>query len=135
MIELSPPEAALLVELRPALGEVRFEVEPFGSRAVHLRAVPGITVGKAPEDLFRACLQDLGQGHGAHAARDRMGRLAIATACHTAIRAGDPLDGQMMRGLLDDLARTCDLYPRFHSWPTMVRVSRSELERWFYRRM
>lgn len=135
VIELSPPEAALLAELRPALGEVGFEVEPFGPRAVRLLAVPVIAAGKAPEDLFRACLQDLGQGHGAHAARDRVERLAIATACHTAIRAGDLLDGQTMRALLDDLARARDPYSCFHGRPTMVRVRRSELERWFYRRM
>ncbi len=135
VVELSPPEAALLAELRPALGEVGFEVEPFGPRAVRLLAVPAIAAGRAPEELFRACLTDLGDARGPHAAQDRVERLAIATACHTAIRAGDPLDGQTMRALLDDLARTRDPYSCFHGRPTMVRVPGRELERWFYRRM
>jgi DNA mismatch repair protein MutL len=125
---------ALLRELGPELGAVGFEIEPFGPAAVRLAAVPAIATGRAPAELFRACLHDLAEHEGSHAGRSLEERLAIATACHTAVRAGDALDREMMVNLLEALARTTDPFSCFHGRPTMVRVPRSEMERWFYRR-
>ncbi len=134
VVELAPAEAALLADLEPALGSIGFEVEPFGPTAVRLTAVPAIATSRAPGELFRACLRDLASDPGPHAERDLQERLAIATACHTAVRAGDRLDGQMMTALLADLARARDPFSCFHGRPTMVRVRGRDLERWFYRK-
>ncbi len=134
VVELPPAETTLLGDLLPALGRLGFTVEPFGRATVRLTAVPAIAAGRAPGDLFRACLRDLAGDPGPHAGRDLEERLAIATACHTAVRAGDPLDVAMMTDLLDALARAEDPFSCFHGRPTMVRVRTSELERWFYRR-
>lgn len=133
-VELAPAEAALLGDLEPALRSLGFEVEPFGPGAVRLLAVPAIAAARAPGELFRACLRDLAANAGADAAHGRRERLAIATACHTAVRAGDRLNVEMMMGLLDDLARARDPFSCFHGRPTMVRVRGRDLERWFYRR-
>src|SRR5262249_40670415 len=102
--------------------------------AVRLVAVPAMATGRAPAELFRACLHDLAESTGRHAGRSLEERLAIATACHTAVRAGDALEPEMMANLLDALARTVDPFSCFHGRPTMVRLPKSELERWFYRR-
>jgi len=134
VVELTPAEAMLLADLEPALRSLGFEVEPFGPAAVRLVAVPAIATARAPGELFRACLRDFAAEPGAHAERDLREHLAIATACHTAVRAGDRLDGQMMAALLDDLARARDPFSCFHGRPTMVRVRGRDLERWFYRR-
>jgi DNA mismatch repair protein MutL len=135
VLDLTPGEVVLLRELEPALASLGFAVEPFGPATVRLVAVPAISARRAPGTLFRACLRDLSAPAGPHARRDLEERLAIATACHTAVRAGDRLDPQMMRDLLDALGRAEDPFSCFHGRPTMVRVRGSELERWFYRRM
>jgi DNA mismatch repair protein MutL len=134
VVELSLAERTLLGDLLPALGRLGFTIEPFGRATVRLSAVPAVAAARAPGDLFRACLRDLAGDPGPHAGRDLEERLAIATACHTAVRAGDPLDLAMMTGVLDALARAEDPFSCFHGRPTMVRVRSSELERWFYRR-
>lgn len=134
VVELTPAETTLLADLLPALGRLGFTVEPFGRATVRLTAVPAIAAARAPGDLFRACLRDLAGDPGPHAGGDLEERLAIATACHTAVRAGDSLDLAMMTDLLDALARAEDPFSCFHGRPTMVRVRASELERWFYRR-
>ncbi len=134
VVDLTSAEGALRAELDPALRSLGFEVEPFGPTAVRLTAVPAIATSRAPGELFRACLRDLAADPGPHAERDLQERLAIATACHTAVRAGDRLDGQMMTALLADLARARDPFSCFHGRPTMVRVRRRDLERWFYRK-
>lgn len=133
-LDLDAREMALLSELGPDLHAVGFEIEPFGPTAVRLVAVPAIAAARAPAELFRACLHDLAEHEGPHAGRSLAERLAIATACHTAVRAGDALDHEMMASLLDALSRTTDPFSCFHGRPTMVRVPRSEIERWFYRR-
>ncbi|HEV2280987.1 MAG TPA: DNA mismatch repair endonuclease MutL [bacterium] len=134
VVELSPAEEALTSELGPALSAVGFEVEPFGRATIRLLAVPAIAADRDAVTLFRSCLADLGAGREEHAARDLEERLAIATACHTAVRAGDRLDQTKMTSLLDELARAEDPYSCFHGRPTMVRLRGRELERWFYRR-
>jgi len=135
VLDLPPAEVALLRDLDPALHALGFEIEPFGRTTVRLVAIPAISAGRAPDALFRACLRDLGGDPGPHAGRTLEERLAIATACHTAVRAGDRLAPEMMTGLLDALGRAEDPFSCFHGRPTMVRVRVGELERWFYRRM
>ncbi len=134
-VELTRAEAALLEKVHPALRALGFEAEPFGPSAVRLTAIPAIAARRSPEELFRACLRDLDDAGAANAGRDLAERLAIATACHTALRAGDRLDPSTMRALLDDLARARDPFSCFHGRPTMVRIRSRDVERWFYRRM
>ena len=133
-VELSSAEAALVSELAPALTALGFAVEPFGRATVRLVAVPAIAANRDAVTLFRACLTDLGDERAEHAGRDFEERLAIATACHTAVRAGDRLDHAKMTALLEDLAKARDPYSCFHGRPTMVRIPGRDLERWFYRR-
>lgn len=135
VLEVSRTEEALLTEAGPALRALGFEVDPFGRGVVRLTAVPAIAATRAPGELFRACLRDLGGEPGPQAGRNLEERLAIATACHTAVRAGDRLEPQMMARLLEDLARARDPFSCFHGRPTIVRVRGSDLERWFYRRV
>jgi len=134
VLSLTPAEGTLLDEAGGALRAVGFDVERFGPGMVRLTAVPAIAVGRGPEDLFRKCLHDLGGDGGPHAGRTLEERLAIATACHTAVRAGDPMDPAMMADLLDALEHAEDPFSCFHGRPTMVRVRGRDLERWFYRR-
>jgi DNA mismatch repair protein MutL len=135
VLEVSRAEEALVAELGPALRALGFEIEPFGQGVVRLTAVPAIAAARGPGELCRACLRDLGAEPGPHAGRDLEERLAIATACHTAVRAGDRLDPPMMARLLEDLAHARDPFSCFHGRPTIVRVRGSDLERWFYRRV
>jgi DNA mismatch repair protein MutL len=134
VLALTPAERTLLDEAGPAIRAIGFEAEPFGPGLVRLTAVPAIAVGRAPDTLFRACLRDLGGDGGPHAGRSLEERLAIATACHTAVRAGDPLHSAMMADLLDALGHAEDPFSCFHGRPTMIRVRERDLERWFYRR-
>jgi len=134
VLELTPQEAAVLTDLEAPLRSLGFDVELFGPKTVRLMAVPAIAGHRAPGEVFRACLRDLQDDHGPHAGRSLEERLTIATACHTAVRAGDALDPTMMAGLLDALSRAADPFSCFHGRPTMVRVRATEIERWFYRR-
>jgi DNA mismatch repair protein MutL len=131
-IELSPSQAALLAGAHDRLAQLGFHVELFGARTALLRAIPATIPGASLGDLLQRALAALA-GDGDEPGHDPLERLAIATACHTAIRAGDPLDAEAGAALLTDLETTEDPFTCFHGRPTMIAVSREQLERWFLR--
>jgi DNA mismatch repair protein MutL len=131
-IDLSPSQAALLAGAHDQLAQLGFHVESFGARTALLRAIPATIPGASLGDLLQRALAALA-GDGDEPRHDPLERLAIATACHTAIRAGDPLDAEAGAALLTDLEATEDPFTCFHGRPTMITVSREQLERWFLR--
>ena len=129
-VDLTPAQMALLAGHRDQLRVLGFEVEPFGSHTALVRALPTLIPNGAPGDLLQQALAALdGEGEG----DDPLERLTIATACHTAIRAGDALSADAITALLVHLAATEDPYTCFHGRPTVIAVSRGTLERWFLR--
>jgi len=131
-VDLSPAQAALLAGSHDQLAQLGFQVESFGARTALLRALPAAVPGASLSDLVQRALAALA-GDGDESGRDPLERLAIATACHTAIRAGDPLDAAASAALLADLEATDDPFTCFHGRPTMIAVSRDQMERWFLR--
>ena len=131
-IELSPSQAALLAGAHDQLAQLGFHVESFGARTALLRAIPATIPGASLGDLLQRALAALA-GNGDEPGHDPLERVAIATACHTAIRAGDPVDAEAGAALLTDLEATEDPFTCFHGRPTMIAVSRGQLERWFLR--
>jgi DNA mismatch repair protein MutL len=131
-IELSPAQTALLAGARDRLAQLGFEIEAFGARTALLRAVPAGIPGATLGDLIHRALAALA-GDGDAPGRDPLERLAIATACHSAIRAGDPLDPDSAAALLASLEAADDPFTCFHGRPTIVAISREQLERWFLR--
>lgn len=129
-LDLTPAQMALLVGHLDVLTSLGYAVEPFGARTVLLRAVPAAGAESAPDSLLRRVIGALAEDGGAD---DTPERLSIATACHTAIRAGDRLSPEAIETLLADLAATEDPFTCFHGRPTVVAVSRAQLERWFLR--
>jgi DNA mismatch repair protein MutL len=119
--------------LVPLMSEFGFELEMFGERCLLLRAVPAI-YSRAGRDVatgVREMLTEIARGHAADRWREEM---AITIACHSAVRAGQSLDLNEMRALLNGLARC--RYPRScaHGRPTMLHLSQAQLEREFGRR-
>jgi DNA mismatch repair protein MutL len=130
-VDLSADEMGVLDEFLPASARLGFALEPFGGTTLLVRAVPAALVRQPPETLVRRALAALIEPRDGDEA---LQRLAIATACHTAVRAGDVLSQAEMTALLRDLASTEDPFTCFHGRPTMVRISREALDRWFLRR-
>jgi len=132
--ELTAEDVPLLTATQDALDELGFVLEPFGDRTVLIRAVPQIATRASPGALLRELLHQAASGeHSAWAVHSMAERLTIATACHTAIKAGDVLTAEAMVALLRDLAETAHPFTCFHGRPTIVTVPISQLERWFLR--
>jgi len=131
-VDLTPAQMTLLVGHNDQLRLLGFDVEPFGAHTALVRALPTLIPNGAPAALLLLALAAL-NGEEEGAGGDPLERLTIATACHTAIRAGDPLRPTEIDALLADLAATEDPYTCFHGRPTVIAVSGATLERWFLR--
>ena len=130
-----PPELLSVVEAHAAtLGEVGFDVEGFGGGAVRLGAVPALLSGRDAAGVLTSLLRDfLERESGQWTVSGARDRLAATLACHSAARAGEALARENMAAILHDLARTAHPMLCPHGRPTVVRIPREDLSRWFGR--
>jgi DNA mismatch repair protein MutL len=59
--------------------------------------------------------------------------IASSLACHSAIRAGQPLSLEEQRELVRQLEQTCSPHTCPHGRPTMIHLSSKQLEKGFGR--
>jgi DNA mismatch repair protein MutL len=138
---LAPVVIALPPRLRPvldahaeALRELGFDVEAFGRGTTRVRAVPAVLGAGEPGAALERILADLAERESSSwAVAGTRDRLAATLACHSAVRAGQALNLESMAAIVRDLARTAHPTLCPHGRPTVVRVPRGELSRWFGR--
>ncbi len=82
-------------------------------------------------ERLRLILRELAEGGQGDSWLDAV---AISTACHTSIRAGQPLSLPEMRELVADLEQSSQPRACGHGRPTMLHMTQTELERQFSRR-
>ena len=131
VVDLAPDELAAYGRSAAELAEVGFEIEPFADGAVAVRAVPALVPAGDLADRLRLILRELAEGGQGDSWLDAV---AISTACHTSIRAGQALSLPEMRELVADLERSSQPRACGHGRPTMLHMTRGELERQFSRR-
>jgi DNA mismatch repair protein MutL len=134
VVELPPELRPVLEAHREALGALGYDVEPFGGGATRLRGVPAILGTADPGPSLERILRELREREGAEWAVSTMrDRVAATLACHSAVRAGQQLNAETMAAIVRDLLATAHPTLCPHGRPTVVRVPRDELSRWFER--
>jgi DNA mismatch repair protein MutL len=132
VIHLSSSEQKVLEENRETLDGAGFDIQPFGKGTYALKSIPTVLGVAQGESAFRNILGDLGR----MAPSKKVGLDVIwRVACHTAIRAGEPLSENQMRTLVSELLRTESPYTCEHGRPTMIGLSPVDLEKLFKRRV
>lgn len=131
--DLDPAESETLRGLRGDLATLGFEVEEFGARNWVLQSLPADLPEFDPVPMIRDLIRDFDESRRTRALDEMREKILIRTACHSAIRAGMQLTQTMMQELLDQiraerLSLTCP-----HGRPTIVRLGREELEKYFKR--
>ena len=128
-VELTPEQVEAVPAAQPTLERYGVSLEPFGEGTWLVRSVPLMARSISAAKLLAELLDAHRGGGGAET------HLAVAAsiACHSAVRAGQPLGAQEMEALssallADDIPQHCP-----HGRPTMLRVTTSALEREFGR--
>ncbi len=136
VVDLSPPDAARLLAHAPELARLGLELEGFGAGAVLVRALPALLcTGGAPDPapLLRDLADELAEGE-ATALDTRLDAALAWLACHGSIRAGRRLGAAEMNALLRQLEATPRAATCSHGRPTVLKLSRADLEALFGRR-
>ena len=134
-LELEARDADFLRGNLKTLHKLGLGVNEFGERTFLIDALPPYFQLENLGQTFRDIVDELRQtGEEVHARR--LGEDKIATTvCRHAVKAHDPLKGEELRGLLEQLHR-CDLpYTCPHGRPTLIQMSYAELEKKFGRKV
>ncbi|HEX7390029.1 MAG TPA: DNA mismatch repair protein MutL, partial [Acidiphilium sp.] len=117
----------------PALAELGLEVEAFGPGAVLVRAVPAALRTADPASLLRDVADTLAEHGAATALAARLDAVLVRMACHRSIRAGRRLDIAEMSALLRQMEATPRAQTCPHGRPTVLKLTKTDLERMFGR--
>lgn len=134
-LRLSAAEVRVVEENQGLLERVGFQAEGFGGATVVVHSVPVPHPWFDAERCFREMVAELAVGSElVRSARNQHERIAMTFACKGAIKAGQPLSEPEMASLFEALFATELPFHDVHGRPTIVRLSRGELERKFGRR-
>ena len=113
------------------LRDMGYDIENFGSRMYIVRAVPAFGAPDEAERFLRQMLLELEQGPKVHsfAGLDRL----IMRSCKSAIKGGDVMHPEELRALLTQLSQCERPWSCPHGRPTIVKLTRYDLERMFKR--
>jgi DNA mismatch repair protein MutL len=133
-LELDARDAAFLHANQKTLQKLGIGVSEFGEKTFLVDALPPYFPTANLAQLFRDVIDELRQtGEEVHARRLTEDKIAT-TVCRHAVKARDPLRGEELRALLQQLHQ-CDLpYTCPHGRPTMIQISYPELEKKFGRK-
>lgn len=133
VIELPKKEFTELEENIDILKEIGFEIEAFGKNSLRVKGVPSETTNidiKGTLTDIALQLEDAGSTEKMEDIKDKVLKL---TACHAAVKAGDPLGQKEMHSLVRDLYSTTNPSTCPHGRPSIVKIERSRIASFFDR--
>ncbi|MCD8397809.1 MAG: DNA mismatch repair endonuclease MutL [Lachnospiraceae bacterium] len=132
IVSLSMQEEEMLKKHMDRFTEVGFEVEPFGGREYAICAVPGNLYGIAEGSLFLEMLDGLTDV--SERASDQSIREKIASmSCKAAVKGNHRLSTAEVDALISELLSLENPYNCPHGRPTIIMMSKYELEKKFKR--
>ena len=132
IVALNLQEEALLETNRKYFEDFGFEIEPFGGKEYCINAVPTNLYGLDEEELFLEMLDNLASEKD----KDPLGIFAsrLATmACKAAVKGNHQMSVQEANMLIDELLTLDNPYHCPHGRPTIISMTKTELEKKFKR--
>ncbi|MCS6987602.1 MAG: DNA mismatch repair endonuclease MutL [Sphingomonadaceae bacterium] len=130
-----PPDALDALEaLGPELATLGLELDRLDDSHLVVRATPAPLGPCDAAALVRDLAETALAERDPQALEERLGRLLATMACHGSVRAGRALSLPEMEALLRRMEEVPASLTCNHGRPTVVRLSRAELERLFHRR-
>lgn len=132
ILTLSSEEQILLNKYMNYFTEIGFEIEPFGGKEYAVRAVPDNLFSIAKKELLMEMLDDLSDDilkDGVESVYDRVATMS----CKAAVKGNHRLSPAEADHLIDELLTLDNPYACPHGRPTIISMSKYELEKKFKR--
>ncbi|MHA2424448.1 MAG: DNA mismatch repair endonuclease MutL [Candidatus Thorarchaeota archaeon] len=133
VLKLGVGEAEKILALDETLETMGFTVGSFGGSEVLVSTIPEILGKRVSEDeliVFVDRILDIGEKD---AVDQFMDELLKVTACHSAIRSGQKIGHEEAKRLIANLFETDGKYHCAHGRPSIVKISKKELDERFGR--
>ena len=132
IVTLNLQEEALLRANQKYFADFGFEIEPFGGKEYCISAVPSDLYGLNEETLFLEMLDQLAEKDEKDAFEIFAARLA-SMACKQAVKGNHRMSASEADRLIDALLQLENPYHCPHGRPTIISMTRTELEKKFKR--
>ena len=132
IVSLTGQEETAYKEYASVFAELGFEVEPFGGSEYALRSVPVDLYGCQEKELFLSVLDDLLEG-GIRGDLTAVREKIASMSCKAAVKGNNQLSTQEAQQLIDELLTLDNPYNCPHGRPTIISMSKYELEKKFKR--
>ncbi len=132
LLTLGMREEEILLRFRERFLQMGFEIEPFGGKEYAVSAVPANLYGIAQKELLLELLDSLADGLSRESDQLILEKLA-SMSCKAAVKGGDSLSFAEAEALIDELLTLENPYACPHGRPTVISMSRRELEKKFKR--
>ena len=132
ILTLNDSEQLLLERYKDHFTDIGFEIEPFGGKEYAVRAVPANLFSIAKKELLMEMLDNLSEEterSGADMINDRIASMS----CKAAVKGNHRLSASEAETLIDELLELENPYACPHGRPTIISMSRYELEKKFKR--
>ncbi len=131
VLTLTMQEAQRLEEYRDCFRRLGFEIEPFGGRDYAVSAVPGNLFGIAEKDLFLEVLGGLEQA-GSRDSGLVLEKIA-SMSCKAAVKGCQRMSTAEAYALIEELLTLENPYNCPHGRPTIISMTKQEIEKKFKR--
>ena len=112
---------------------IGFEIEPFGGDSYAIRAVPDNLFSIAKRELFTEMLDQLVDGIHSSLAPDIVAEKVASMSCKAAVKGNSRLSAAEVETLIGELLELENPYHCPHGRPTIIAMTKRELEKKFKR--
>ncbi|MDO5847800.1 MAG: hypothetical protein Q4Q20_05885, partial [Methanocorpusculum sp.] len=131
-LTLSRAESAALPDILPVLEKAGYVIEPFGEGVFAVRFVPVISSKLGSPEVVHEIIAEA-SGAAEKNPERVLDRVLKTAACRAVVKGNTALTKQQMEELLHQLAKTESPYTCPHGRPTVVTLSKNDLEKMFLR--
>ncbi|MGO4970602.1 DNA mismatch repair endonuclease MutL [[Clostridium] aminophilum] len=132
ILTLTKKEQRIFEIYRSEFETLGFEIEPFEGNDFAVRAVPDNLFSVAKKDLLLEMLDSLTEESGV-TITDTLNHRIATMSCKAAIKGGNEISREEADHLIDELLLLENPYACPHGRPTIISMSRTELEKKFKR--
>lgn len=133
ILNLSMQEEEVLKEHMDTFVKIGFEIEAFGGDSYAVRAVPDNLFSIAKKELLIEMLDGLVDGISSHVAPDLIAEKVASMSCKAAVKGNARLSAAEVETLIGELLKLENPYHCPHGRPTIIAMTKRELEKKFKR--
>lgn len=132
IVTLTGQQENVYKEYADVFASLGFEIEEFGGNEYALRGVPADLYGCEEKELFEAVMDELAQGP-VHGNASVIEEKIASMSCKAAVKGNMSMSFKEVEALLDELLTLDNPYNCPHGRPTMISMSKYEIEKKFKR--